>query len=175
MERYECRQCEAVRVDGVRCEGWAVRGSAPALCPVHAGLAVGAGAPLGNQNRRTHGCYARRVSEEERVELLELEGDLGVRAELALTRLMLGRLLAFMEREMSAGEAARVADAMFRGAGRVAKLAMVARELEAAEGAVESEEERIRREFAAWDPRTGPPPDWDVYLDAVAAETGWDV
>ena len=87
---------------------------------------------------------------------------------------MLGRLLLFSQGELTAGEAARVADAVFRGLGRVARLVMVARE-EEGEAGPEGEGARKARELAEWDPRTGPPPDWDVYLDAVAAETGWDV
>jgi hypothetical protein len=44
------------------CTAWAMRDSHPALCASHAGRTTGAGAPNGNQNRRTrgrsHGFYA---------------------------------------------------------------------------------------------------------------------
>ena len=52
------RRCTATTKSGAPCRAWAVRDSNPPLCAAHARITTGAGAPAGNQNRRTHGAYA---------------------------------------------------------------------------------------------------------------------
>jgi hypothetical protein len=57
------RRCTATTKTGAPCRAWAVRNPSPdgpeqPLCAAHARLTTGAGAPPGNQNRRTHGAYA---------------------------------------------------------------------------------------------------------------------
>jgi len=47
------RRCSATTRAGEPCKAWAVRGGQ--LCAAHSGKV---GAPVGNQNRRTHGFYA---------------------------------------------------------------------------------------------------------------------
>ena len=56
------RRCTATTKAGAPCRAWAVRAPSPdgpdrPLCATHAKLTKGAGAPRGNQNRRTHGAY----------------------------------------------------------------------------------------------------------------------
>ncbi len=53
------RRCTAVCADGSPCRAWAVHGSEPPRCAPHGGGSKPAGAPLGNQNARKHGFYAR--------------------------------------------------------------------------------------------------------------------
>lgn len=51
-------RCTSLTAAGDPCKAWAARGTDPPTCAIHAGLTVGAGAPIGNQNRRTHGFYS---------------------------------------------------------------------------------------------------------------------
>jgi hypothetical protein len=56
------RRCMATRADGSPCRAWAVHGSDPPRCAPHGGGRAPVGAPLGNQNARTHGFYANLTS-----------------------------------------------------------------------------------------------------------------
>jgi len=51
-------QCEATTRAGTSCKAWAVPDSDPPRCAAHGGASAPPGAPLGNQNARTHGFYA---------------------------------------------------------------------------------------------------------------------
>jgi hypothetical protein len=51
------RRCSATTKAGSQCRAFAVRGTDPPLCSIHAGITVG-GAPQGNRNAVTHGFYA---------------------------------------------------------------------------------------------------------------------
>ena len=62
----EKRKCSAVCRNGRPCQAWALVDSEPALCSVHAGKNVGAGAPKGNKNAMKHGIYAKYMTEEVR-------------------------------------------------------------------------------------------------------------
>ena len=59
-------QCSGTVLSGQRCKAWAVRGSDPPLCAVHAGLNKGAGAPKGNKNALKHGFYSPGMTRKEK-------------------------------------------------------------------------------------------------------------
>jgi len=61
----EKRRCSAICRNGQPCQAWAVIESDPPLCPAHAGLQTGAGAPNGNQNALKHGLYAKALKAED--------------------------------------------------------------------------------------------------------------
>ena len=52
------RRCTAISANGRPCRAWAVRTSDPPRCAPHGGGATTVGAPLANDNARTHGFYA---------------------------------------------------------------------------------------------------------------------
>jgi len=85
------RKCSAVCSDGHPCQAWAVIESDPPLCPVHAGLNRGAGAPIGNQNALKHGLY-RRALQPDDVEDLETVEPTSLMHELVLVRIGLLRV-----------------------------------------------------------------------------------
>jgi len=73
------------------CRAWAVRGSDPPLCSAHAGRSLGAGAPPGNQNARTHGFYASAITRDELADILTHAADTTLDSEIAITRIALRR------------------------------------------------------------------------------------
>ena len=89
------RRCEHQTADGP-CKAWAIRGSDPPRCSAHAGRNAGAGAPPGNQNRRTHGFYASALLPEELADLVACSGDMTLDDEIAIARVTLRRILAFL-------------------------------------------------------------------------------
>lgn len=84
------RKCSAVCSDGHPCQAWAVIESEPPLCPAHAGLNSGAGAPVGNRNALKHGLYARALQPGDVADLEKIEAK-SLRHELVLVRLGLLR------------------------------------------------------------------------------------
>ena len=52
------RRCTHPTKSGQPCRAWALKGSDPPTCAIHAGRVTGQGAPPGNRNRVTHGFYA---------------------------------------------------------------------------------------------------------------------
>jgi hypothetical protein len=52
------RRCTKLTKDGKYCRAWALRGSDPPTCAIHAGRVTGQGAPQGNRNAVKHGIYA---------------------------------------------------------------------------------------------------------------------
>ena len=78
------------------CRAWAVRGSDPPLCASHAGRNVGAGAPLANQNRRTHGFYASVLTRQEAADLVAFAADTSLDAEIACARISLRRVMTLL-------------------------------------------------------------------------------
>ena len=58
MTELDKRRCSATTKSGQPCRAYAIRGTEPALCAIHAKRAIG-GAPEGNRNAVTHGFYAR--------------------------------------------------------------------------------------------------------------------
>lgn len=86
-------RCSATTTLGQPCKSWAVRDSDPPLCATHMGLTVGGGAPKGNQNALKHGFYSRVISEAESAQLVGLMQSGEIDDELAMTRVLLRRVL----------------------------------------------------------------------------------
>jgi hypothetical protein len=57
-QNTKSRRCTANRADGLPCRAYAVHGTDPPRCAPHGGGRAPVGAPIGNQNARTHGFYA---------------------------------------------------------------------------------------------------------------------
>ena len=93
MNRTPSRPCSQLTAAGEPCRAWAIRGSDPPLCSAHAGRNVGAGAPLGNQNARTHGFYAAAFTAPEVARLLAGAGGTSLDAEIVCARIALHRIL----------------------------------------------------------------------------------
>lgn len=89
-------RCEGTTKAGGRCSAFAVRGSDPPRCSAHLGRNVGAGAPVGNQNNRTHGFYSRFYSAAE-IEDLGGDVDQSLDSEIKVVRVALRRALRVLE------------------------------------------------------------------------------
>ena len=89
------RKCSAVNQNGQPCQAWAIQGSKPALCSVHAGRNNGGGAPAGNKNALKHGYYTRFFMKQELANFEALT-ERSPAGELILARAMLGRLTAYV-------------------------------------------------------------------------------
>jgi hypothetical protein len=86
------QKCTARTAAGPPCRAWAVHDSDPPLCASHAGLTVGAGAPPGNQNRRTHGFYSRTFERSEIDDLVVYTAANTLDDEIACARVALRRV-----------------------------------------------------------------------------------
>jgi hypothetical protein len=93
MPRPQFRHCSHHTASGQACKAWAVHGTDPPLCSAHAGRNVGAGARLDNENRRTHGFYAKAVTREELADLVAHEDSLSLTPEIACAPVAFRRLL----------------------------------------------------------------------------------
>jgi DNA-binding CsgD family transcriptional regulator len=69
------RRCTHTTKAGHRCKAWAVHGTDPPACSIHAGLTRGA-PPERNQNARKHGFYAAGIRPDELRDLIYLPDDL---------------------------------------------------------------------------------------------------
>lgn len=92
-------RCSATTKSGEQCQAFAVRGSAPPRCSAHLGRNRGAGAPAGNQNRRTHGFYGRYYSADELDALAEYVADDSLDSEIGVVRVALRRALKVLQDE----------------------------------------------------------------------------
>lgn len=92
------RKCSAVCRNGHPCKAWAVIESEPALCSAHAGLNVGAGAPVGNQNGIKHGYYTSIMRPDDIVDT-EIAERATPMAELVMLRSSLRRMYRCMQEE----------------------------------------------------------------------------
>lgn len=115
-------QCEATTKAGARCSAFAVHGSDPPRCSAHLGRNAGAGAPPGNQNRRTHGFYSRHFTQAETEDLTALvDGSLD--SEINVVRVALRRALAVLQDDGSDPEVvAALVPLVFAGGRTVARL-----------------------------------------------------
>jgi hypothetical protein len=118
------RRCGHLTADGRPCKAWAIRGSDPPRCSAHAGRNAGAGAPCGNQNRRTHGFYSSALLPEELADLVACADDITLDDEIATTRVTLRRILALLSADgrLTAEDYARLATLALAGARTVARL-----------------------------------------------------
>jgi hypothetical protein len=89
----ESHKCSYTTRAGAPCRSWAIPGTDPPACSAHAGRNVGAGAPPGNQNRRTHGFYAVALTRQELADLVAYAGDTTLDGEIACARVALRRVL----------------------------------------------------------------------------------
>lgn len=85
-----------------------------------------AGAPQGNQNRRTHGLYSKFLTHDDLLAMATATGA-DLLDEVAFTRVMVGKLSEMVGHSMEGEDrdvltAVKLADALFRGVGRIALL-----------------------------------------------------
>lgn len=120
------------------CRAWAVRGSDPPLCVAHAGRAVGAGAPPGNQNRRTHGFYGRILQPDEANDLHSYGKSITIDSEIGIARVALRRVFDMLETHATPGPDPQPIDVelyvrlltlAFRGAGTISRLLSIRQQL----------------------------------------------
>lgn len=109
------------------CKAWAIRATDPPLCAAHAHRNAGAGAPAGNQNARTHGFYSTALELEELADLVACADDLSLDDEIALTRVLLRRLMEQIHRTPAGDDAeptdyVRIAGLALQAARTVARL-----------------------------------------------------
>lgn len=116
-------RCTASTKSGVACSAFAVRGSDPPLCSAHLGRNAGAGAPDGNQNRRSHGFYGRYYSADELADLEQGDIDQSIDGEIKVVRVALRRALRVLEDdEADPGLVAALVPLVFAGGRTVARL-----------------------------------------------------
>ncbi|MFN2103410.1 MAG: hypothetical protein ACK2UJ_00960 [Candidatus Promineifilaceae bacterium] len=92
------RKCSAVRGDGQPCQAWAMCASDPPLCPAHAGVQKGKGAPKGNRNALKHGMYLSILRPDE-VRDLEMVKSTSLMHELVLMRVALRRVAGYLNED----------------------------------------------------------------------------
>jgi len=92
---YQRVKCSAVKKDGRPCRAWAMIGSEPALCAVHAGRNKGKGAPKGNRNALKHGYYSKAVRARCADGAVEKMQSRSVLGELVAGRIVLEELMTF--------------------------------------------------------------------------------
>lgn len=124
------RRCTAICKDRSPCQGWAIQGSDPPRCEPHSGGSKPAGPPDGNQNRLTHGFYARS----------EVVGDSSLEATTEDLYRRYVRLGAYLERRLRSdnplGEKLRNPLRMYgESASKLAKLTRLRQTLAAREAA----------------------------------------
>jgi len=108
----EKRRCSAICRNGEPCQAWAVMESDPPLCPAHAGLQRGAGAPNGNQNALKHGLYAGALKAEDLADL-EMLRSTSLAHELMLMRVGLLRAARYLgEGDLSLADLATILPVM---------------------------------------------------------------
>ena len=116
-------RCTGTVLSGEPCRAWAVRGSEPPLCAVHAGLNQGAGAPKGNKNALKHGFYRPGLTRRELAWLKKHADQVTIEAELALVRICLLRLAKFqMDEDLPVDKRIEAGRLLIAGARTVAYL-----------------------------------------------------
>jgi len=128
---------DAEREDRWLCSGCDLRWLPPQGTPLNVvreyaeRVVRGVGAPPGNQNRRTHGFYARALSPQEQTDLDSLAGDASLDAEIAIARVALRRVLDLLSSGVTPGpdpspltadEIARLTGLAIRGTSAVSRL-----------------------------------------------------
>jgi len=100
------------------CNAWATRGTT--VCASHGRLTRGAGAPVDNTNRLSHGLYSRHFTDEEISTLLNPPSDLA--DEIALCRVLTGRLMSALTAPHDRQGLLELASMALRSAAVTAKL-----------------------------------------------------
>lgn len=108
------RRCTAVTQDGEPCRAWARRGSDPALCVAHMDQAYGEGVAF----------YSPIMNREELAALADLaEAGVTLEGEIACTRVLIRRLIAYMNEEEPDGTALlNFTKVVFKGTAAVARM-----------------------------------------------------
>lgn len=123
------------------CKAWAIRNtnpgaSDPPLCAPHSPGRTGA--PIANQNRRTHGFYSRYLHPQELADLAAYASDNTLDAEVALARVATRRLLTILDTGTMPGpnsqpltpiDYLRCIGLTFRGVGLLSRLLRIRHEL----------------------------------------------
>jgi hypothetical protein len=139
------RPCSAKTAADVPCQAWARRGYDPPLCAAHS---TNVGAPIGNTNAVKHGFYRRSLHADEISDLLTFSQAMTLEDELAITRVMLQRLMLHLKsNELTTYELAALGPLVFTGERTVAHLL---------------------RDIGD----SGPASIWDEVLDHMSAELG---
>ena len=140
-------KCSAKTALDHPCAAYAMHESDPPLGSAHAGRA---GAPKGNTNAVTHGYYQRSVTPQEISSLFTGAEDVALTQEVALIRVVLNRLAAYLVSEdLPPEKITAIAPLIFSG---TRALAFVQKHLP--------------------DPNAI---DWDAILDEVGADLDWDI
>ena len=130
-------KCTATNANGCPCRAWAVRDIDPPLCSAHAGLNIGAGAPLGNQNRTEHGFYGRILQNGELADLERCSDSSTLDDEIGLVRVTLRRVMTRLGRydlaqdDLTNEDLTKMAGLVMTGARALARLLCAQRTLSA--------------------------------------------
>ncbi len=108
------------------CQAHALKGSQPPTCSAHAKRNRGAGAPPGNQNRRTHGFYSTQYTTKELSDLVNATTPT-LLDEIALTRIATRRILEQLDQQIESTDYAKLAGLLLSGANTIARLLRVQR------------------------------------------------
>ena len=92
------RHCTATTAKNKPCKAWAIRDIDPDLCSAHSKRNVGAGGKKGNTNAQKHGFYRSALTPNEVADLLTYAVNDSVEDELAIVRVMLRRLLEYLQK-----------------------------------------------------------------------------
>ena len=128
-------RCTATNANGRPCRAWAVRDTDPPLCSAHAGRNIGAGAPLGNQNRTEHGFYGRILQNGEFADLERCSDSPALDEEIGLVRVTLRRVMTRLGRydltqdDLSNEDLTKMAGLVMTGARTLARLLTAQRAL----------------------------------------------
>jgi hypothetical protein len=91
------RRCTHTTQAGQPCKAWAVHGTEPPACSIHAGLTRGGPAER-NQNARKHGFYAAGIKPSELRDLIYLPENLdSIDDEIIVAKIALRRVLIFLD------------------------------------------------------------------------------
>ena len=128
-------KCTADNASGRPCRAWAIRQTDPPLCSAHAGLNVGASAPLGNQNRTEHGFYGRLLRNGELADLERCSDQATLDDEIGLVRVTLRRVMTRLGRydlaqdDLTNEDLTKMAGLVMTGARTLARLLTAQRAL----------------------------------------------
>lgn len=124
-------RCSATRQDGRPCRAWALKGSSPPRCRVHARQTPARAALVPASPGRaepspseTRGCFYRQaLTPSEVADLIPVAGDLSLQDEIALTRITLRRVVNLLEdRSLHPDQVANLSKLVLTGVRTVAHL-----------------------------------------------------
>lgn len=143
--------CSATTRQGRPCRAYAEAGSA--YCRVHRReLTLAAEVADGESVHGVQGLYSRFLTAEDVAALPVAGAEQSLEDEIAFTRVVIRRLADLIEQTDGVAEATRLADALFRGTGRVADLLRAQQTLsrQVAEGLVQAVEQALDELGEEW-------------------------